>query len=96
MRSGIALPSFPGMLRVCARGDITGAGKGPSPRRRAALEASAPVTHQSGIGVSNCTIVWFNWRVSGATASGRNSAGSSGLVIQVAPLHNGRSLPDLT
>jgi hypothetical protein len=77
------------MLRICARGDITGAGNGPSPRRRAARAFAAPTTHQSGIGAKSCTNVSFSARVSGATASGRNNAGSSGLVIAVLPVAMG-------
>jgi len=80
-RSGISLPSLPVIVIVRARGDFTATGNGPSPRRRASRVTSAPTTHHSGSGVSNPTNCSFSFAVSSEIASGRNKAGSNGLVI---------------
>ena len=78
IRSVIELPSLPGMAIVRARSDITGGGKGPSPRRRAARAFSAPMIHQSGWPSSNSIILAFSAAVSGSIAALRNRAGSNG------------------
>jgi len=47
---------LPVIVRARARFDITGAGNGPSPRRRVARKAEAPMIHQSGWSASNSII----------------------------------------
>jgi len=83
-RNGSLLPSFPVMVRVRARLDITGAGNGPSPRRRAARKASAPTSHQSGWPVSNSIISAFSFAVSASIAVSPNRPGSNGRVSVIA------------
>jgi hypothetical protein len=78
------LLSLPVMVMVRARLDITGAGNGPSPRRRAARVASVPTIHHSGWPVSNSTSWAFSVAVSAPTAASPNRAGSNGRVSVMA------------
>jgi hypothetical protein len=66
------------MVKVRARFDITGAGNGPSPRRRAARIAAAPTIHHSGWPVSIWVMSEFSFAVSASIAASANNAGSNG------------------
>src|SRR5277367_4566326 len=79
-RNGISLPSLPAIVIVRARPDVTGAGNGPSPRRRASRNVAAPVIHHSGWPVSTRIICAFRLAVSGSIAASPNKAGSNGRV----------------
>src|ERR1041384_7629003 len=61
-------PGAASTTRVSARGDITGGGNGPTPRRRASRTLAAPVTHQSGTVCRIESTCALNARVSGAAA----------------------------
>ena len=50
------------MVKARARLDITSAGNGPSPRRRAARMAAAPTIHHSGWPVSSWIMSEFGFR----------------------------------
>src|SRR5215813_14925608 len=74
------------MVKVRARLDMTGAGKGPFPRRRAARAAAAPTIHHSGWSVSDSIISALSFAVSGSIDASLNKAGSNVRILVTALL----------